>query len=116
MKKMLKIIAMLLVIATVVFAAGCSDKTAESTEEGAEEAVDEETAPVAEDGEHAVEEGADVPPELGPDDNVTVAEDNETDLGDNVTVAEDNETDLGDNVTVAEDNETVEDNETDDTA
>ena len=29
MKKMFKIIAMLLVIATVVFAAGCADKTAE---------------------------------------------------------------------------------------
>ena len=28
MKKMFKIIAMLLVIATVVFAAGCADKTA----------------------------------------------------------------------------------------
>jgi PBP1b-binding outer membrane lipoprotein LpoB len=31
MKKMLKIIAMLLVIATVVFAAGCAGKTTEKT-------------------------------------------------------------------------------------
>ena len=44
MKKMLKIMAMLLVIATVVFAAGCAEKT----EETPEEVVDEETAPVAE--------------------------------------------------------------------
>jgi len=45
MKKMLKIMAMLLVIATVIFAAGCADKTEETApaEEEATEQVNEST-------------------------------------------------------------------------
>ncbi len=43
MKKMLKIMAMLLVIATVIFAAGCADKEAPATEEENTEQVTEET-------------------------------------------------------------------------
>ncbi len=43
MKKMLKIIAMLLVITTVIFAAGCADKSDEGTEEVATENVTEAT-------------------------------------------------------------------------
>ncbi|AKB27418.1 Glutamine ABC transporter, periplasmic glutamine-binding protein [Methanosarcina siciliae T4/M] len=53
MKKMLKIMALLLVITTVVFAAGCSDKAAESTEEGAVE-----EAPIAAEEESNVEQSA----------------------------------------------------------
>jgi predicted component of type VI protein secretion system len=40
MKKMLKIIAMLLVIATVVFAAGCSSKEAENKSVAAEDVAE----------------------------------------------------------------------------
>ena len=60
MKKMFKIIAMLLVIATVVFAAGCADKTAEpaTTEETSEEAIDETPVTVEEtDGPSAAVDG-----------------------------------------------------------
>ena len=47
MKKMLKIMAMLLVIATVVFAAGCAEQAEPEANEGAEEVTDEAAIPVA---------------------------------------------------------------------
>jgi PBP1b-binding outer membrane lipoprotein LpoB len=51
MKNMLKIMAMLLVIATVVFAAGCSSKNAATTEEP--KATEQVTTPIAsEEGAH----------------------------------------------------------------
>lgn len=49
MKKMLKIMAMLLVITTVIFAAGCAEKTETGNETGASEEVTDEI-PVSEDG------------------------------------------------------------------
>ena len=60
MKKMLKIMAMLLVIATVVFAAGCAEKTEETEEAPVEEAAEapaaeEAAAPAAEDHQAAQE-------------------------------------------------------------
>jgi len=65
MKKMLKIMAMLLVIATVVFAAGCAEKTEEgATEEAVEETPVAEEAPV----EEGVEEAAAPAEEAAPAD------------------------------------------------
>ncbi|HPS88559.1 MAG TPA: hypothetical protein PLC35_01065 [Methanosarcina vacuolata] len=62
MKKMLKIMAMLLVISAVVFAAGCSDKTADTTaENGSQEEVTDQT-PVADNGTPSDNVNAEVPP------------------------------------------------------
>ncbi len=76
MKKMLKIMAMLLVIATVIFAAGCADKTKETApaEEEATEQVNESTdeAPTTPAGELAA--------------NVTPSDDmNESNVTENIT-------------------------------
>ncbi|AKB55986.1 hypothetical protein [Methanosarcina barkeri] len=108
MKKMLKIMAMLLVISAVVFAAGCSDKNADTTaENGSQEEVTDQ-APVAdENGTQTEDVAADIPA-----DNMTV-EDNDS-AADNMTV-EDNDS-AADNMTVedndsAADNMTVEDND-----
>jgi hypothetical protein len=100
MKKMLKIMAMLLVISAVVFAAGCSDKKADTTaENGSQEEVTNE-APVA---DQNVTESEDVAAET------PAASDNITDAAaDNLTV-EDN--DSADNLT-AEDNDSVDENVT----
>lgn len=103
MKKMFKIIAMLLVITTVIFAAGCASKTAPATDNGASEEVTDQNVVANED---ITENGttADVAP--GDDLNVTPAEDDT-----NVTPAEDDlnvtpvEDDL--NVTPVEDDTNV---------
>ncbi|AKB52295.1 hypothetical protein MSBRW_3042 [Methanosarcina barkeri str. Wiesmoor] len=117
MKKMLKIMAMLLVISAVVFAAGCSDKNADTTaEDGSQEEVTDQ-APVAdENGTQTEDVAAEVPADNITDDdfatdNMTV-EDN--DSADDMTV-EDNDS-ADDNMTVedndsADDNVTVEDND-----
>ena len=68
MKKMLKIMAMLLVIATVIFAAGCAEKTETGTEEGAPAEVTEATE-VADESVNESEVVADVAAE----ENVTVS-------------------------------------------
>lgn len=92
--------AMLLVISAVVFAAGCSDKKADTTaENGSQEEVTNE-APVA---DQNVTESEDVAAET------PAASDNITDAAaDNLTV-EDN--DSADNLT-AEDNDSVDENVT----
>ncbi|AKB82321.1 hypothetical protein MSBR3_1743 [Methanosarcina barkeri 3] len=101
MKKMLKIMAMLLVISAVVFAAGCADKKADTTaENGSQEEVTNE-APVA---DQNVTESEDVAAETpAADDNITDA------AADNLTV-EDNDS-AADNLTV-EDNDSVDENVT----
>lgn len=113
MKKMLKIMAMLLVISAVVFAAGCSDKNADTTaEDGSQEEVTDQ-APVAdENGTQTEDVAAEVPADNITDDdfatdNMTV-EDNDS-ADDNMTV-EDNDS-ADDNVTV-EDNDSADDNAT----
>lgn len=57
MKKMLKIMAMLLVISTVIFAAGCADKETE----GATEEVTDETPVAGDEAPEADGAEADVP-------------------------------------------------------
>lgn len=101
MKKMLKIMAMLLVISAVVFAAGCSDKKAgTAAENGSQEEMTNE-APVA---DQNVTESADVAAETpAAGDNITDA------AADNLTV-EDNDS-AADNLTV-EDNDSVDENVT----
>lgn len=101
MKKMLKIMAMLLVISAVVFAAGCSDKKADTAaENGSQEEMTNE-APVA---DQNVTESADVAAETpAAGDNITDA------AADNLTV-EDNDS-AADNLTV-EDNDSVDENVT----
>ena len=75
--------AMLLVISAVVFAAGCSDKSTDTTaENGSQEAVTDQ-APVADNGTPAEDVNAEVPAE-----NITVEDNDSADY--NVTV-EDNE-------------------------
>ena len=49
MKKMLKIMAMLLIVTTVIFAAGCAEKTETEAENATSEEVTAES-PVSEDG------------------------------------------------------------------
>lgn len=76
MKKMSKIMAMLLVIATVIFAAGCAEKTDEGATEGA---VDE--TPVADNGTEPVGEAVNEEPvddDDADDDNETADDDNAT--------------------------------------
>ncbi len=82
MKKMLKIMAMLLVIGAVVFAAGCSDKKADTTAgNGSQEEVTDQT-PVADNGTPDENISAEAPA-----DNITVGNDSA-----NITV-EDNMSD-----------------------
>ena len=83
MKKMFKIIAMLLVITTVVFAAGCASKTAEP-------ATTEETS-----GDGLAE----APNTTVGNDNITVNATNDTNVTANVTNFTDNDTNFTANVT-----------------
>jgi len=84
MKKMLKIMAMVLVIATVVFAAGCSSKGPETPENGT--------------SEPGVTEGHD---------GAIVDSNNTTAVGNNTTVVGNNTTVVGNNTTVVGNNTTV---------
>jgi len=84
MKKMLKIIAMLLVIATVVFAAGCAEKeeaknTSEPTVAG-EHTSEEVDAAVVEPGNETVELEAENATELG-NETVELEAENATEPG-----------------------------------
>jgi hypothetical protein len=103
MKKMLKIMAMLLVISAVVFAAGCSDKKADTTaENGSQEEMTNET-PIA---DQNVTESEDVAAETpAASDNITVGDE----PADNLTV-EDNGS-AADSLNV-EDNDSVDENVT----
>jgi ABC-type glycerol-3-phosphate transport system substrate-binding protein len=84
MKKMLKMMAILLVIATVVFAAGCSSKKAATTEKGATEQVTGSTA-IAEQNSTQGEATVTVTEDLSgmPGNNTTEPEDNFTEAGNN---------------------------------
>ena len=84
MKKMLKIMAMLLVIATVMFAAGCAEK-AETTNE-----TTSEEAPVSEENVTVGEEAGAVAPEAAVEDvNATaVVEDDATAVVEDVNATE----------------------------
>ncbi|WP_292388376.1 hypothetical protein [Methanosarcina sp. UBA5] len=114
MKKMLKIMAMLLVIGAVVFAAGCSEKKAD-TNSTASEAVNGQ-APVADQNVSVNNTSAEVPAA----DNITVVNDsaNVTDDSANVTDDSANVTDDSANVTDDSANVTDDDsaNVTDDSA
>lgn len=93
MKESLKIVAMLLVVATVVFAAGCSEKTTNQGNETSENAVSEDevsgnetpgisnqTAPAVAETPSPVE-ASNVTEKA----NETVAEDNNTEKTENIT-------------------------------
>ncbi|MDR7667254.1 hypothetical protein RG963_16025 [Methanosarcina sp. Z-7115] len=102
MKKMLKIIAMLLVIATVIFSAGCAEKAETGNETGASEEVTAES-PVSEDGGN---DSVVAPEEVAAVDNTTeevAAEDNATDIEAEVV----NEDDAESVVVASADNETA---------
>jgi len=94
MKKILKIMAMLLVVSAVVFAAGCSEKKADTntTEPGAQEVTNE--APVADQNVSVDNASAEVPPV---NDSITVVNDsaNITD-GASVNVTEDDSANVTD--------------------
>lgn len=80
MKKMLKIMAMLLVIATVVFAAGCSDKKADTTaENGTQEEVTDE-APVADEVVNESEDAATVTAEDENGSDIVAEDANESEI------------------------------------
>jgi len=109
MKKMLKIMAMLLVIGAVVFVAGCSDKNADTTAGNGSQEEMTNQAPIADNGTPNVTVTAEAPANITDNftDNVTDnGTDNVTDNGtDNVTDNfTDNVTDNGTgNVTVGND-------------
>lgn len=74
MKRILKIMAMLLVVSAVVFAAGCSDKAdTNKTDQGASEEVNNQ-APVADENMTQSEEGANALADANISDNNTTSE------------------------------------------
>jgi opacity protein-like surface antigen len=78
MKKMLKIMAMLLIIATVVFAAGCSSNKEATTEKGATEQVTESTAIASHGGSGGEDLGGASGDNITPGNNTTEPEGNFT--------------------------------------
>jgi pentapeptide MXKDX repeat protein len=80
MKKMLKIMAMLLVIGAVVFVAGCSDKNADTTADNGSQEEMTNQAPVADNGTPADNVSAEAPAE-----NVTFGNDSDNMSGDNMS-------------------------------
>ncbi len=97
MKKILKIMAMLLVVSAVVFAAGCSEKKADTntTEPGAQEVTNE--APVADQNVSVDNASAEVPPV---NDSITVVNDSANVTDASVIVTEDDSANITDGASV----------------
>jgi hypothetical protein len=113
MKKMLKIMAMLLVIATVVFAAGCADKKTgnDTNQEAAQEVTNQSV--VADENVTESSTAANVTAENdSADDNLSVVDDNLSVVDDdsadeNVSVVDNNSADVNVSVVDNSSNETT---------